>query len=395
MPETHDVLEQIGDRVPMPEPAFDRLGRRRVIKRRRQRIAAGVVGLLVPVALAVFFVNVGHDRGQVPRLDTTPLPSNGAVIYAVKGSELFLAEGGEAHRIVAPEPGTLRSCPDYSPDGSSLVYGERVAHAGAVVVTPVDPDGAPTGPALRIDARTSERPPCPSWSPDGRKILFRDDDGIWIATLDEGTFTTTLLRDEVAARGFGSAAWSPDSSSIAGWVANGILIIPIDGGEPSFLPAGAPGGDLAWSPDGSMIAGGRGGQDGGVQVIDVDDGGTRLLDTGAPSRGGAPAWSPDGETIAFATKDRAFLVDPDGGPVTELPPVMIPDVSPRPLGIQGVEWSPDGRSLLTVAVVWEPELSYAIVAIPADGVTPASLVSPVTFDLYWTFLGDVDWRGTS
>ncbi|HEX6579994.1 MAG TPA: hypothetical protein VF195_03900 [Actinomycetota bacterium] len=61
------TLERIARRVPIPEPAFERLLRRRDRKRRNQRIAAGVVGIAVFVA-AVWIVTSGgaFDRNQSP-----------------------------------------------------------------------------------------------------------------------------------------------------------------------------------------------------------------------------------------------------------------------------------------------------------------------------------------
>jgi hypothetical protein len=57
MTDARDSLERIGDRVPAPEPAFERLLRRRERNRRNERITSLVVGLLVFAIMggAVFF----------------------------------------------------------------------------------------------------------------------------------------------------------------------------------------------------------------------------------------------------------------------------------------------------------------------------------------------------
>ena len=59
------TLERIARRIPVPEPAYERLLRRRDRKRRNQRIAAGVVGIAVFVA-SVLVVTTGlpFDRTQ-------------------------------------------------------------------------------------------------------------------------------------------------------------------------------------------------------------------------------------------------------------------------------------------------------------------------------------------
>ncbi|HET7235828.1 MAG TPA: hypothetical protein VFK59_05285 [Actinomycetota bacterium] len=57
------TLERIARRVPVPEPAYERMLRRRDRKRRNQRIAAGVVGIAVFVA-AIWIVTAGLPIDQ-------------------------------------------------------------------------------------------------------------------------------------------------------------------------------------------------------------------------------------------------------------------------------------------------------------------------------------------
>ena len=77
MTEYRDVLEKVGDRAPMPEPAFDRILRRRDQKRRNQRISAGAVGLTATVVLVLTLAQVSADRNVGPITEPTPLPANG------------------------------------------------------------------------------------------------------------------------------------------------------------------------------------------------------------------------------------------------------------------------------------------------------------------------------
>jgi hypothetical protein len=64
-PSSNETLERIARRIPIPEPAYERMLRRRDRKRRNQRIAAGVVGIAVFVA-AVWIVTSGLslDRSE-------------------------------------------------------------------------------------------------------------------------------------------------------------------------------------------------------------------------------------------------------------------------------------------------------------------------------------------
>ena len=62
-----DVLERFAPLFPAPEPSFEGFLRRRDRKRRNQRMAAGIVGLLFFVAPVAFFAGrISVERTQVP-----------------------------------------------------------------------------------------------------------------------------------------------------------------------------------------------------------------------------------------------------------------------------------------------------------------------------------------
>jgi hypothetical protein len=64
-PSSNETLERIARRIPIPEPAYERMLRRRDRKRRNQRIRGGVVGIAVFVA-AIWIVTTGlpFDQSQ-------------------------------------------------------------------------------------------------------------------------------------------------------------------------------------------------------------------------------------------------------------------------------------------------------------------------------------------
>ena len=67
MTRSNETLERIARRIPIPEPAYERLLRRRDRKRRNQRISAGFVGIAVFVAAVLVVTSVGSlDRTQTP-----------------------------------------------------------------------------------------------------------------------------------------------------------------------------------------------------------------------------------------------------------------------------------------------------------------------------------------
>jgi Tol biopolymer transport system component len=129
----------------------------------------------------------------------------------------------------------------------------------------------------------------PAWAPDGSRIAFRADSGIWLMNPD-GSGRTELVH-------FGaSPTWSPDSTRVAftrweEFQGTKLFAIDVDGSDETFLAYGAPLPD--WSPDGSRIVFG---QYSGVWVVTVGGAGSAYLGSG-----GAPNWSPDGGSIAFST----------------------------------------------------------------------------------------------
>jgi len=408
MPSSKGILERIGSRVDVPEPSYERFVRRRERIQRNRRIGGGIVGIGLAVALIAVLGIVSAERADRPAIAPDPLPTNGWLVY-LNGSEgansagLYVArEGVSPRRIVASFAGRHHQCPSFSPDGTMLAYTEfdrpyievDRPRTVSLVVTLIDRSGTPIGAEQRITTTMMDGNLCARWGPDSRRLLYRDGAGLWIATLD-GSLTTELFRDGEDSASF-SGVWSPDGSTIADWVGSGVLLLPSDGSVPSrHIPVDlGDGASLTWSPDGSDIAVGQGGRNPGLVVIDVDEGIARSLDTGVPPVGGAPTWSPDGRSIAFVVdygdkEGRIALVDPDSGDVVLLPPVVVPEVSERPLSIWEVAWSPDGRRLLTIGSSGD---GYAVITIDADGASPPVAVSRESWGFYRTAMSDVDWQ---
>ena len=72
MSDTRGTLERIGNRVPVPQPAFARLERRRDRKRRDRRIGAGLVASFVAIAAAAVLIRAfGEHPAQVPLAPTS------------------------------------------------------------------------------------------------------------------------------------------------------------------------------------------------------------------------------------------------------------------------------------------------------------------------------------
>lgn len=157
----------------------------------------------------------------------------------------------------------------------------------------------------------------PNWSPDGKRVLFRRHDAIWVVRARLGA-RPHRLRPHVYSV---EAKWSPDGRWLAVSTQRGTLVVMRrDGsnrrafGAPS--PTRAWGYRISWSPDSRRVAftatWSR------VAVADVSTGNVVELDIGHD-----PSWSPDGTRIVFArggneSPHEMLVMNADGSNVRSL-----------------------------------------------------------------------------
>jgi dipeptidyl aminopeptidase/acylaminoacyl peptidase len=184
----------------------------------------------------------------------------------------------------------------------------------------------------------------PDWSPDGSRVVFVVDDGargdLWVADAD-GSDPRLLLDCSGPCRYLDDPAWSPDGARVVfsrttarGADALGSLeTVDVDGGavdvwlEPRLrsFTAGA-----RWSPDGSAVVFESIRTDGRRLGAEVDGIVLRVLEVGSHRPGPAltdpdtvaatAAWSPDGARIAYSALARPgaaaadlFVIPATGG----------------------------------------------------------------------------------
>jgi len=183
-----------------------------------------------------------------------------------------------------------------------------------VDVFTVNPDGSDVQQLTFIAANGGSLC-CPSWSPDGRQLVFAAEPAgtstnqLWIMNAD-GSNQRQLLSDP---DGFAQyPSFSPDGTQIVfdrcGAVNCAIYRVQADGTGLTALTPFSPNPDVSdffpvYSPDGGTIAFtsfARGGVINAVYLMDADGSHVRLLSP--PSlEAWIPDWSPDGGRLAFTT----------------------------------------------------------------------------------------------
>ena len=331
---------------PDPVPAIERRMRQRV----RRQVAASVAAV-VAVGAAVTGALAGGSHFDADR-DTTPVETPSHDVQPGSGEDrafLFDLDTGQATLLPLPRDGSFGH--DMSPDGTQLAYsvwrdptGPNLATVYVSLLGENPDDGA-------ISTRPATPPTIgafgPQWSPDGSRLVYqqvhRRPGAVGVVTTGElavvdvatgKTTTLTHASDEMFLEQdwFMSPSFSPDGRSIlyhqlrtehgVGW---DLWSVPATGGKPSLVVRNAAYG--AYSPDGSTIAyldspqtptpdtgthplPGPGPGESPAHAIwlaDPNGSNPRRLVQGEQIH--SPMWSPDGTRIAYADGDATWVVD--------------------------------------------------------------------------------------
>jgi Tol biopolymer transport system component len=226
-----------------------------------------------------------------------------AIHYGGVRSELWVIHGSTTTLYY----GGVISQPSWSPDGRQIVFSDSTTKKAYVV----DADGR--GQARELLDAADE----PVWSPDGRSVAYvmLDADGqrlgLAVARAD-GSEPRLLTTGDVM-----SAVWSPDSGTVAfmrylrGYVPQIGLIAP-DGSDERILATNAIGSPGMWSPDGAAIAYSDLRPPGRVVVVAPDGTNERTVETGLPgSSATLPSWR---RTAPLPTQRRRCVITGTPGP---------------------------------------------------------------------------------
>ena len=214
-------------------------------------------------------------------------------------------DGSNRRAITRSHPGGADRVPQWSPDGSHLVFLRwgSSRRATGYTISSARPDGSDIRELLDV-AETQAEWIRPGWSPDGGRIIFSD--------------------------------------LIAG--SRDVYVINASGGGLVRFPRLAPtSGDIqpAWSPDGSRVAFISGARSGNVAWVEDADGTNRRQLAPSGELDSWPSWSPDGSKLAFIRSDRAtgdniFVVNADGSNESGLSPRVLPTSVSWATGASGV-----------------------------------------------------------
>jgi Tol biopolymer transport system component len=182
----------------------------------------------------------------------------------------------------------------------------------------------------------------PSWSPDGKRLLFYMNRGrtrLWTTRPDGGGVAEVGLPEGISAGVY--PVWSPDGGRIAAAFDEGVFVLDVSSSPAKVLERFPPDIDFrpySWSPDGRWLAGSaRYAYRDDLLVLDLKERTRRTV----ARDGNSPVWLPDGRRLLYSSLTNLSIVDVQTGRIESVMPLRRP---PDQWG-RTVALSADGKSL--------------------------------------------------
>jgi hypothetical protein len=182
---------------------------------RRLALSVSSVGLYNPYdGIRIIDLRTGQDRrirgcndppGECDWFDLEWSPDGTKLAYVSSGNIVLIdADGSDRHLLRTGTEGS-DTRPSWSPDGSSIAFGNSLDGRSSVYVVGVD------GSNLRLLA---ERASTPAWSPLGTAIAYRTGCGIQLVS-PAAPAAVPSCRNAIGVPGLGWPVWSPDGAKLA------------------------------------------------------------------------------------------------------------------------------------------------------------------------------------
>lgn len=284
---------------------------------------------------------VGNARVDIAASSTGALLFTSGRSMALKRELAWVARDGSATPVDPEWSGELAGRTSLSPDGRTVAIAMGTPAARQVWVKQLD-----RGPATRV----SDLGNSPSWSPDGRFLVFNRADGIWRVPADGSVLPTQLVRNAVG------VASQPSYAAAGTWIvythAGDIYGLRTDGDTtPRMLIAESGTQNFPTvSPDGRWLAY-QSDETGSAEVYVRPFPDTKVTKRQVSISGGSvPRWSRDGRELLYNDPGTGQLVGvpvvPGAAFTTGIPKPLFSTQPFAPVGAVPFDVSPDGKRFL-------------------------------------------------